>query len=340
MAPTASLGKNGPHVVRMGLGLMGLSGMYGHSIPESERLAFLDHAYEIGQTFWDSADIYGDSEDLIGKWFKANPNNRDKIFLATKFGHIITPDGIFVDSSPEYVKEACAASLKRLGIPAIDLYYAHRVDGKTPIEKTVAAMVELQLEGKIKYIGLSEVSAATLRRANKVHQITAVQVEYSPFALEIETMDLLNTCRDLGVAVVAYSPLGRGLFTGAIRSTDDFAEDDFRRSVPRFSKENFSNNLVLVDQLNAIAEQKRITPSQLVLAWLLAQGHDIFPIPGTSKISRLDENVKALEVELTREETQAIRQACEAADITGDRYPEALMSALFADTPQLKVEDF
>jgi aryl-alcohol dehydrogenase-like predicted oxidoreductase len=335
-APTAPLGKDGPQVVRLGLGLAGLSGIYGTNITsDSERLAFLDHAYAIGQTFWDSADIYGDSEDLLGKWFKANPDKIDKIFLATKFGNKITPDGLVIDSSPEYVKQACASSLKRLGLPSVDLYYVHRVDGKTPIEMTVAAMVDLKKDGKIKYLGLSEVSAATLRRAQKVHPISAVQIDYSPFALEIETLGLLDACRELGVAVVAYSPLGRGIFTGAIRSPDDFDDGDFRKSVPRFSKDNFPKSLALADKLKAMAQRKNVQIAQLVLAWLLAQGSDIFPIPGTSKRERLDENTGSLGVVLTNGEIEAIREACETANVTGDRYPEAMMTALFADTPPL-----
>lgn len=335
MAPTAPLGKNGPPIVRLGLGLAGLSGVYGNSISDSERLAFLDHAYATGLTFWDTADVYGDSEDLLGKWFRANPEKREQIFLATKFGFRFTKDGVVVDTSPEYVKEACASSLKRLGVISVDLFYAHRVDGKTPIEKTVAAMADLQKEGKIKHLGLSEISAATLKRAQSVHPISAVQAEYSPFALEIETLDLLRTCRELGVAIVAYSPLGRGMFTGAIRSPQDLGEGDNRKALPRFSKENFPKNLVLVDRLGAMAKDKGVSPAQLALAWLLAQGDDIFPIPGTSNSKRLDENSRAVEVRLTEDEKKAIRKACEEADVTGDRYQKEMMSTLFADTPAL-----
>lgn len=337
--PTAPLGKNGPQVTRLGFGLMGLSAFYGEKKPDSERLALLDQAYEMGELFWDSADMYGDSEDLLGKWFKANPDKRNKIFLATKFANKFKPDGsgMTVDSSPEYTKEACAKSLQRLGLPSVDLYYCHRVDKITPIEKTVQAMVELKNEGKFKYLGLSEVSSETLRRAHKVHPISAVQIEYSPFALEIESkqIDLLRTCRELGVAVVAYSPLGRGMFTGTLRSPDDFEEGDFRKIAPRFSAENFPKNLRLVDQLSNLAKQKGVTPTQLVLAWLLAQGEDIFPIPGTTKLERLKENVGSLSFQLSKEEEQAIRKACEAAEIRGARYPESLTAALYADTPPL-----
>ncbi|KAF2635980.1 putative aldo-keto reductase [Massarina eburnea CBS 473.64] len=337
--PIALLGKNGPQVPRLGLGLMGLSAAYGATKPDSERLAFLDAAYEMGERNWDSADVYGDSEELLGKWFKLNPEKRNDIFLATKFGNKVNADRtvITVNSSPEYAKQACAKSLERLGLPSVDLYYCHRLDLKTPIEKTVQAMVELKNEGKFKYIGLSEVSSESLRRAHKVHPITAVQIEYSPFAMEIESkqIDLLSTCRELGVAVVAYSPLGRGIFTGTLRSRDDFEAGDFRRHVPRFSEENFPKNLELVDRLNEIAKSKGVTASQLVLAWLMAQGLDIFPIPGTTKLNRLKENIGACSVELSKEEEQKIRKLCEEAGSSGGRYPENMAANLFADTPPL-----
>lgn len=227
--------------------------------------------------------------------------------------------------------------MKRLGVPFIDLYYCHRLDGKTPVEKTVEAMVALKNEGKIKYIGLSECSSDSLRRACKVHHIDAVQIEYSPFSLDIESsqIKLLDTARELGVAVVAYSPIGRGMITGAIRSPDDFEEGDFRKMSPRFSKENFPKNLKLVDQIGELAQKKGVTASQLTLAWLLAQGDDIFPIPGTTKIDRLKENIGALHIKLTKEEEQSIRKACEEAEVAGGRYPEAFSAALFADTPAL-----
>ncbi|KAF1960253.1 Aldo/keto reductase [Byssothecium circinans] len=335
--PTAPLGKNGPQVNRLGLGLMGLSMAYGAPKPDNERLALLDAAYELGERHWDSADMYGDSEDLLGKWFKLNPDKRKDIFLATKFANKRGPDGYTVDSSPEYAKKACARSLERLGLPSVDLYYCHRVDLKTPIEKTVEAMVELKNEGKFKYLGLSEISSDTLRRAHKVHPISAVQIEYSPFALEIESeqINLLRTARELGVAIVAYSPLGRGMFTGTVRSPDDFEEGDFRKIAPRFSPENFPKNLKLVDQLNEIAKSKAITASQLVLAWLLAQGLDIFPIPGTTRAERLKENVGSLKIELSKEEEQKIRKLCKEADVAGARYPEGMTAILYADTPPL-----
>ena len=278
--------------------------------------------------------MYGDNEDLLGKWFKANPDKRNNIFIATKFAAKKYPE---IDSSPEYAKKACADSLARLGLPSIDLYYCHRVDRKTPIEKTIQAMVELKNEGKIKYIGLSEVSSETLRRAHKVHPISAVQLEYSPFALEVESaqVDMLRTCRELGVAVVAYSPIGRGFFSGTLRSPDDFEEGDYRKTAPRYSAENFPKNLKLVDQLSAVANEKGITPTQLTLAWLMAQGEDIFPIPGTTKLERLKENIGSLDVKLTKDEEQKIRKLIDAAEVGGARYSESFMEYAYADTPPL-----
>ncbi|ESZ92033.1 putative aldo-keto reductase (AKR13) [Sclerotinia borealis F-4128] len=333
--PTRKLGKNGPQVVAQGFGTMGLSAFYGSTGTDDERFKVLDRAYELGQTNWDSADMYADSEDLIGKWFKRT-GKRDHIFLATKFANKVGKDGSFsVDSSPEYAKAACAKSLQRLGIQTIDLYYCHRVDGKTPIEKTVEAMVQLKNEGKIRYIGLSEVSANTIRRAEKVHHIDAVQLEYSPFTMDIEQNDVLKTCRKLGIATVAYAPLGRGFLTGQYKSRDDFEADDFRRFAPRFSDENFPKNLVLVNQLAEIASRKGITPGQLALAWLAAQGDDIIAIPGTKKIKYLEENVEALRVQLSREEEREIRTAIEKVDVGGARYPDKMGGLTFGDTPEL-----
>ncbi|KAH7389603.1 NADP-dependent oxidoreductase domain-containing protein [Phaeosphaeria sp. MPI-PUGE-AT-0046c] len=332
--PKATLGRDGPQVTRLGFGLMGLSVFYGPRKPDSERLALLDQAYSLGEHFWDTADMYGDNEDMIGKWFAKNPDKRKDIFLATKFA--MKSDGT-IDTTLDYAKQACDQSLKRLGIDQVDLYYMHRTDGKTPIEKTVEGMKQLKEEGKIKYLGLSEVSSETLRRAHKVHPITAVQVEYSPFALEIESkqIDLLKTCRELGVAIVAYSPLSRGMLTGAIKSPDDFEEGDFRKNAPRFNKENFPKNLKLVDQLTAIAKKKNATPGQLTLAWLLAQGQDIFPIPGTTKVERLRENLGAFDVKLNEQDEKEIRKDVEAAEIEGTRYPEKFMATCYADTPPL-----
>lgn len=259
------------------------------------------------------------STDNCRQWFKANPGKREHIFLATKFANKMDAQGNrSVDSSPEYAKQACSKSLSRLGVEHIDLYYAHRLDGKTPVEKTVEAMAELKKEGKIKYLGLSECSAESLRRAHKVHPITAVQIEYSPWSLEIESkeIDLLSACRELGVAVVCYSPIGRGMMSGKYRSNKDFPEGDFRSMSPRFTDENFPKNLKLVDQIVELAKKKGCTPTQLTLAWILAQGDDFFPIPGTTNQDRLDENLGAFNVKLTADEEKEIRQTCESAEVS------------------------
>jgi aryl-alcohol dehydrogenase-like predicted oxidoreductase len=319
----------------IGWGAMGLSAFYGAPKPDNERFEVLDGLYTMGQRNWDSADVYGDSEDLLGKWFAANPDKRKDIFLATKFANSLSPDGTRrVDSSAAYCKQACTKSLKRLGVDQIDLYYCHRLQPKTPVEETVRAMAELQAEGKIKYIGLSECSAESLRRACKVHHIDAIQVEYSPFSLDIEKPEigLLAAARELGVAVVAYSPIGRGLITGQLRSPADFSDDDFRRGMPRFQPENFKKNLELVDLFEAIAKKKGCTQTQLCLAWLLAQGDDIIPIPGSTNLGRIKENWGALQVNLTKEEEAEIRKACDACEIHGDRYAAGFMEYCFVDT--------
>ncbi|TGO80878.1 hypothetical protein BPOR_1586g00020 [Botrytis porri] len=267
--PTRKLGKNGPQVPALGFGLMGLSLAYGKAEPDEARFKVLDRAFELGENFWDSSDVYGDSEELVGRWFAKNPDKRKDVFLATKFAfmHLGDKPGPMIDSSPNYVKEACNKSLKRLGVDTIDLYYCHRVDGKTPIELTVQAMAELKKEGKINYLGLSEISSETLRRANKVAHIDAVQIEYSPFSTDIERpeIDLLRTCRELGVAIVTYSPLGRGMLSDAYKSPADFEEGDFRSYAPHFSPENFKQNLKLVKGMEALAKTKNTTPGQLTL---------------------------------------------------------------------------
>ncbi|KXS15681.1 aldo-keto reductase, putative [Gonapodya prolifera JEL478] len=315
--PTRKLGKNGPEVFAIGLGLMGLSAFYG-SIKMDEE--------------------YGDSEDLLGKWFARNPEKRSKIFLATKFANKSDgKGGRVVDSTPEYCRQACERSLKRLGVDYVDLYYVHRVDKKTPIEKTMEALVGLQKEGKIKYIGLSEISADTLRRASKIAHVDAVQVEYSPFALEIETpqVDLLRVAKELGTAIVAYSPLCQGMLTGALKSPDDFEEGDFRKFSPRFSAENFPKNLVSVNAIAAIAKKKGCTAGQATLSWLVKQDPSVIPIPGTTKIERVLENLGSLAVDLTDAEDKEIRAAAEAAEVHGGRFPEAFMAYCYADTPAL-----
>jgi len=331
--PTRKIGDD--DVAAMGLGLMGLSAFYGQVESDEERFKFLDTALEDGWTFWDSADIYGDSEDLIGKWFKRT-GNRKKIFLATKFAFVQTEAGPGLNGTPEYTKAACESSLKRLGIDQIDLFYMHRADPKVPIEKTVGAMAELVKEGKVRYLGLSEVSSGTLRRAHAVHPIAAVQVEYSPFTLDIEDekIALLKTCRELGVTVIPYSPLGRGLLTGQYKSPDDFEADDFRRSTPRFSKENFPKILEVVDALTEIGKKHDATPGQVTLAWILAQGKDFIPIPGTKKVKYLKENLGAVHIKLSDEEVAQVRKLAEDSDV-GDRYSAEVMVTLFSDTPPL-----
>jgi len=334
---THQLGKNGPGVSALGFGAMGLSASYGKIETDEQRFKVLDKAFKLGATFWDTSDAYGDSEDLLGRWF-SKTGNRNKIFLATKFGVTRMPDGSnTVRSDAAFVKEACEKSLKRLGISKIDLYYCHRVDKKTPIEETVQVMTELLKEGKIGAIGLSEVSATTLRRAQKVHRIAAVQLEYSPFALDIESPEikLLSTCRELGIAIVAYSPLGRGFLTGQLKSPEDFEDGDFRKYSPRYSKENFPKNLNLVKVLEGHAKRKGCTVGQLTLAWLLEQGDDIIPIPGTKRIKYLEENMKALDVKLTSEEVQDIRAEISKVEVAGDRYPAFFQQYSFADTPAL-----
>lgn len=357
--PSRRVGLNGPLVPAMGFGLMGLSTAYGsvgyfsstpflhlkltpHPSPDEERLSVLDRAWTLGATNWDSADMYGDSEDLVGKWFARHPTRRSDIFLATKFGLRPgqKPDGtwgITVDSSPAYCRQQCENSLRRLGTDYIDLYYIHRVDGQTPIEKTMAELVKLKSEGKIRHIGISASAPATLRRAHAIHPISAYQVEYSPWALDIEGpsgLNLLSTCRELGITVFAYSPLGRGIMTGQIRSPDDFEETDLRRRFPRFSAENFPKNLALVDRMVEMAAAKNCTAGQLTMAWLMRQGEDIIPIPGTKKIKYLEENLAALEVVVSDEEDKRIRGWIEEMEFVGERVPPGLLKEL-NDTPEL-----
>lgn len=335
---TRLLGRDGPNVSAIGFGVMGLGGVsYGPAGADEERFAVLDRAWELGCTFWDSSDMYGDSEVLIGKWFKLHPERRGDVFLATKFAIKMSPDGIGMDSSPEYCRQACERSLQKLGIDCIDLYYIHRLDEKTPIEKTIQEMVKLKSEGKIKHFGISECSSSSLRRAHAVHPISAVQVEYNPWDLAIENdegTNLLATCRELGVATVAYSPLGRGILTGQVRSKEDFPPDDFRRVLERYNEENFPKNLEIVDKLAEIAKAKHATPGQLALAWLLKQGDDIIPIPGTKRIKYLEENIGAVRVQITDDEEKEIRRKVDEAGVRGARVPQGLLN-VFADTPAL-----
>lgn len=329
-------------VSAQGLGCMGMS--FGYTsyggYDDAASLEVLTRAADLGVTFWDTSDIYGPhtNEQLIGKWFKQT-GRREEIFLASKFANSIIDGKFVVRGDAAYVKEACAGSLTRLGVDCIDLYYQHRVDSKTPIEETVKAMAELKAEGKIRYLGLSECSERTLRRAHAVHPIAAIQMEYSPFALEIESSqtNLLKAARELGVTIIPYSPLGRGFLTNTIKSRADFEENDTRSKHPCFSEEHFDENLKLVTTLSEIAKRKGVTTGQLVLAWVMAQGDDFIPIPGTKKVKYLEENAKAAEVKLSTEEVQEIRTEIEkVGGGKGERYPPAMMSACFGDTPEIR----
>ncbi|KII86843.1 hypothetical protein PLICRDRAFT_43512 [Plicaturopsis crispa FD-325 SS-3] len=334
--PTRKIGTH--DVTAIGYGAMGIAGTYGAVDSDEQRLEFLDALYAKGCTFWDTADIYRDSEDLIGKWFKRTGKRAD-IFLATKFGFAFQ-SGRVINGTPQYMHQQFNKSLERLGVDFIDLYYLHRADSTVPIEITVGAMTELVKAGKVKYLGLSECSADTLRRAHAVHPIAAIQVEYSPFTLDIEyeKFGLLKTARELGVKVIAYSPLGRGLLTGRYKSPDDFEEGDFRLIVPRYSKENFPNILKLAEALKAIGEKYNATAGQVALAWLLAQGDDVIPIPGTKKLKYLDENLGAAALKLSADDVAEVRRVAEASDAVLDgqpRYPLSLVDCMFADTPPL-----
>ncbi|KAK9376701.1 NADP-dependent oxidoreductase domain-containing protein [Lipomyces chichibuensis] len=328
--PTTQLGRDGPEVTAIGFGVMGISAFYEPRLDDEAAFDVLDKALALGCTFWDTARIYNNNEEVIGRWF-AKTGNRSQIFLCTKFG--IEPD-FTTNGSPEYVKKSCDESLARLGVETIDLFYQHRMDQSIPIEVTVSAMAELVKEGKVRYLGLSECSEATLRRACAVHHISAVQIEYSPFAIEGERNGLIEACKELGVAVVAYSPLSRGFLTGAYRKPEDFPDGDWRRAQPRFQKENFDSNLKLLDEFKNIAGKKDATPGQVTLAWLIAKG--AIPIPGTTKLDRLEENIKAAHVQLTKDEFDEISKFVQKADVAGDRYSSSYRIGLYADTPELK----
>jgi aryl-alcohol dehydrogenase-like predicted oxidoreductase len=322
---TRKLGRNGPTVSALGLGCMGMSEFYG-AHDDGESLATLQHALERGLNFLDTADAYGPytNEELLGRALRGR---REQAFLATKFGFVrddANPTARVIDARPEHVREACAASLRRLQVTHIDLYYLHRVDRSVPIEDTVGAMAELVREGKVRYLGLSEVTPATLERAQRVHPITALQSEYSLWTRDPE-QGVLAACERLGIGFVPYSPLGRGFLTGAYQKPDDFAADDYRRSSPRFQGENFARNLALVDKVKSLAREKHCSPAQLALAWVLAQGEHIVPIPGTRRLRNLEENIGALEVHLDAGELAAIEDVFPAGAATGARYPESMM---------------
>jgi aryl-alcohol dehydrogenase-like predicted oxidoreductase len=322
---TRTLGNSGLSVSAIGLGCMGMSEFYG-ATNEAESIATLERSIEIGVTFWDTADMYGsgENEKLLAKVLKTR---RNEVTLATKFGNVRGEGGAFlgINGRPEYVRQAADASLQRLGVEQIDLYYQHRVDPNVPIEETVGAMAELVREGKVKALGLSEASASTIRRAVKVHPIAALQTEYSLWTRDVEN-EILPTLRELGIALVAYSPLGRGFLTGRFRGVNDLAADDWRRYNPRFQAENFDANLVLADRITEAAAAKGCTPAQLALAWLLAQGADIIPIPGTRKISRLEENAAAVDIVLTKDEAKALSE--QVPQPSGERYPAASMASV------------
>ncbi|KAK7040388.1 hypothetical protein VNI00_009865 [Paramarasmius palmivorus] len=333
LSPLISPRKIGDTVVpAIGLGVMGIAAAYGTFDTDEERLQVLDAAYRTGCTFWDTADVYGDSEDLIGEWFRRNPEKRSRVFLATKFA--ITMTGVRGDAA--YVKEACNQSLQRLGVDYIDLYYQHRVDRTTPIEKTVAAMAELVHEGKVRHLGLSDCTADGLRRANAIHPIAALQIEFSPLALEVEKphLDLVQTARSLGTKIIAYSPLGRGFLTGHIRSLDDLDSDDFRLTIPKLSRQNFPKILELTEKIAEVGRKHSATAGQATLAWTLEQGDDFFVIPGVKKVKHLLENIGAANVELTSEDISRIREAAEETKILGDRYGRGI-DMVYVDSPPL-----
>ena len=327
---TRRLGRNGPEVSALGLGCMGMSDFYGTG-DDAESTRVIHRAIEMGMTFLDTADIYGPfkNEELVGRAIRGK---REQVFIATKFGIVRDPANPMyrgINGTPEYVRKSCDASLKRLGIDCIDLYYQHRVDPKTPIEETVDAMADLVKQGKVRYLGLSEASSRTMRRASQVHAITALQTEYSLWSRDPED-DILSTCRDLGIGFVAYSPLGRGFIAGRFKRFEDLPEGDQRRGWPRFQGANFQKNLDLANKVAEIAREKNCTASQLALAWVLAQGDDIVPIPGTKHMNYLEDNAESLNVKLAAGDLQRLEEVFPQGVAAGTRYPEQMMHLLNA----------
>ncbi|HEY4294619.1 aldo/keto reductase [Luteibacter sp.] len=328
---TRKLGKHGPEVSILGLGCMGMSEFYGAS-DEKESIATLERALDLGITFWDTSDAYGPhtNEELLGRTLQGR---RDKVFLATKFGIVRDPNDPLkrgISGRPEYVRESVEGSLRRLKTDHIDLYYQHRVDRTVPIEETVGAMSRLVEEGKVRHLGLSEASAESIRKAAKVHPIAALQSEYSLWTRDPETTGTLAACRENGIALVAYSPLGRGFLTGAITKPEDFAEDDYRRLNPRFTGENFAKNLAIVDRVKKFAADKGCTAGQLALSWVLAKGDDIVPIPGTKRVKYLEENAGAVDVKLSASELAEIDAVFPPDAAAGDRYASNMMGSVNA----------